>query len=194
MLKIHRNKIEDEKFVLYKLNEPDNFKCCQAFDCGNADLNEFFSCDARPHADQLIATTYCFKSKEAIHIPIAFVSLSNDAIIARKKRNLEALRTYLTNKIPDTKQYPTYPAVKIGRLGVASTYQGNNAGSYILNFIKELFLDENRTGCRFITVDAYNKENVIKFYKKNNFDFIHDKDKSGRTRSMYFDLKNLKCP
>ena len=29
-----------------------------------------------------------------------------------------------------------------------------------------------KTGCRFIVVDAYNKENVLHFYEKNGFKFF----------------------
>ena len=31
----------------------------------------------------------------------------------------------------------------------------------------------NKTGCRFIVVDAYNKENVLHFYGKNGFKFLY---------------------
>jgi hypothetical protein len=67
-----------------------------------------------------------------------------------------------------------------------------------MNMIKELFLINNRTGCRFITVDAYNNPDTLKFYKKNGFDFVLDGDldkkQRGRgeeddeTKIMYFDL------
>lgn len=51
-----------------------------------------------------------------------------------------------------------------------------NIGSHTLNMIKKLFVTENRTGCRFITVDAYNNEEVLQFYQKNEFQFFYDKD------------------
>jgi len=49
----------------------------------------------------------------------------------------------------------------------------------------------NRTGCRFLTVDAYNRDNILKFYTKNDFQFFYDKDKNRKTRAMFFDLKRL---
>ncbi len=52
-----------------------------------------------------------------------------------------------------------------------------------------MFLKDNRTGCRFITIDAYNNERTLRFYEKNDFTFFSDKDKNKKTRSMYFDLK-----
>ena len=56
---------------------------------------------------------------------------------------------------------------------------------------KKFFLEDNRTGCRFMTVDAYNNDRVIKFYKKNGFQFLSNKDTNKKTRIMYFDLKRL---
>ncbi len=47
--------------------------------------------------------------------------------------------------------------------------------------------DNQRSGCRFITVDA--NANAFHFYEKNGFSFITDKDKSNKNRAMYFDLK-----
>ncbi|VAW70858.1 hypothetical protein MNBD_GAMMA10-395, partial [hydrothermal vent metagenome] len=47
---------------------------------------------------------------------------------------------------------------------------------------------DNKTGCRFIVVDAYNKPEVIRFYKRNGFDFLHNGDKKEDTRIMIFDL------
>lgn len=56
-----------------------------------------------------------------------------------------------------------YPAILIGRLGVSSEYRGKglNIGSQILDFIKGWFRSfDNKTGCRFIVVDAYNNEKL----------------------------------
>jgi len=54
-----------------------------------------------------------------------------------------------------------------------------------------MFLRDNRTGCRFMTVDAYNNPQVINFYQKNGFAFLSEADQKKETRSMYFDLKRL---
>ncbi|MCK5591457.1 MAG: hypothetical protein KAI72_05830 [Candidatus Pacebacteria bacterium] len=52
--------------------------------------------------------------------------------------------------------------------------------------VKEMFLSDNRTGCRFITVDAYIKSTG--FYQKNEFEFYHSSDDDKNTRIMFFDL------
>ena len=61
-------------------------------------------------------------------------------------------------------------------------------GSYLIWALKMLFLTDNRTGCRFITVDAYNKSAVTEFYEKNDFEFLTEDDKKEKTRSMYSDF------
>ena len=60
--------------------------------------------------------------------------------------------------------------------------------------------DDNKTGCRFIVVDAYNKENVLHFYEKNGFKFLYSteslekeanhipEDEHLESRMMYLDL------
>lgn len=77
-----------------------------------------------------------------------------------------------------------------------------NIGSQILDFIKDWFRSEdNKTGCRFIVVDAYNNPQTLHFYEKNGFkplykteqeerDFLELSDEESlETRFMFFDLK-----
>jgi GNAT superfamily N-acetyltransferase len=79
--------------------------------------------------------------------------------------------------------------MKIGRLGVSNNFKGQGIGTIILDYIKELFITNNRTGCRFITVDAYGAS--LTFYERNGFGYLTSKDKGMDTRLMYFDLMKL---
>lgn len=67
--------------------------------------------------------------------------------------------------------------------------KGKNIGSFLLYFIKNFFIVNNKTGCRFITVDAY--LDAIPFYIKNGFVPLNEDDTDDRTRLLYFDLKDL---
>ena len=71
-----------------------------------------------------------------------------------------------------------------------------------MDFIKKWFRsDDNKTGCRFIVVDAVNEPSTIGYYIRNGFNPIYndesvekeffniDETDSLRTRMMYFDLK-----
>ncbi len=48
---------------------------------------------------------------------------------------------------------------------------------------------DNKTGCRFITVDAYAA--AIPFYLRNGFVPLNDEDIDEPTRLLYFDLNDL---
>jgi len=89
--------------------------------------------------------------------------------------------------LPSQKRFSSYPAVKLGRLGVHKDNSGKGLGTDIINYIKKLFITENRTGCTFITVDSYNNSRTLKFYADNGFKFLNDDDDK-KTRLMYFDL------
>lgn len=117
---------------------------------------------------------------------VAFFSLSNDAI--RRDSISSSGRRRVLKPIPRTKRYPTLPAVKIGRLAVASSRAGNGIGSEIIGFLKGWFTTGNKTGCRFIIVDAYNNPRTLSFYRKNGFVPLGDAKPTDATQLMYFDL------
>ena len=87
--------------------------------------------------------------------------------------------------------------MKIGRLGVNVKYQHKEKswGAFILNYIKQWMVTENKTGCRFITVDAY--QSAVPFYLKNGFLFMGSQERlryemhTGDTVAMYFDLMQI---
>lgn len=161
----------------------------QPFSCADADLDEFYLRDSIDGGHELMAVTYTMEDENSGEI-LAFFCVSNDAI---KKELVQSTYRRLTRALPQRKRYASMPAVKIGRLGVSSTSQGNGVGKMVLDFIKGWFTEGNKTGCRFITVDAYNTPQVISFYRRNGFDFLTEEkvDKFGnapKTRIMYFDL------
>ncbi len=173
------------------------------FDCGDEDLNAFFQEDAFNYDAQLLGRSYCFLSALEGDIAAVF-TLSNSAIrVAELPSNA---KRRLVKLIPWVKQGRNYPAVLIGRLGVSRKYRNQKIGSQIIDFIKAWFLsDHNKTGCRFIVVDAYNKEDVLHFYSNDNnkFSFLFKEecqeklynsvptDEILKTRQMYFDLATL---
>ena len=174
-----------------------------AFDCGDEDLNAFFQEDAFNYDAQLLGRSYCFLSALEGDIAAVF-TLSNSAIRVAELPNNAKRR--LVKLIPWVKQGRNYPAVLIGRLGVCRKYRNQKIGSQIIDFIKAWFLsNHNKTGCRFVVVDAYNKEDVLHFYSNanNKFSFLFKEesqeklynsipaDENLKTRQMYFDLATL---
>lgn len=153
------------------------------FTCEDGDLNDFFANVAIAHAAQLISVTWVFESKGHT---AAFFSVSNDAI--RPEEHGPETKARLVDRIPKPKTYPSLPAVKVARLGRHVAYHHAGLGDELMRFMKGFFLNKNKTGCRFITVDAYNKPAVLDYYARNSFVFFGNKDRRSRTRAMWCDL------
>jgi len=186
MRQIERNEFEDGGWILKKVGD---YGRLRSFDCGNSDLNDFFQNDCQIQKEELLSETYALFDEATGNdsFPVALIALCNDSV---KKADVLRFLQFTDPK----KKYPFYPAVKIARLGVRSEFKRQNLGSHMINMTKWLFLCDNRTGCRLLTVDAYNQPGVIGFYDSNDFQFLSDsrKDKRRRNRTMFYDLKRLK--
>lgn len=172
------------------------------FSCSNADLDDFFLNDSMKYQKELLGKTYCFVSKHDNNEIVAMFTLSNDSIRVDIIPNSRGKK--VNKQIPYEKRMRRYPGVLIGRLGVNLRYRHLGIGSQILDFIKSWFVDvQNKTGCRFLVVDAYNEEPLLNFYCHNGFEFLfssesqeaenlgYSHDTHLKTRLMYFDLRVL---
>ena len=62
-----------------------------------------------------------------------------------------------------------------------------------MNFIKSWFVDSsNKTGCRYLIVDAYNSDIPLAFYKKNGFDYIFSTEEQERDYRKIISNESLK--
>ncbi|OAV71267.1 hypothetical protein Barb4_00770 [Bacteroidales bacterium Barb4] len=171
------------------------------FKCSNEDLDDFFANEAYDYQKQLIGKTYYFALKENPRSIVCAFTIANSSVSVK---NLPNRGKKIKENIPREKHIGNYPAVLIGRLGVSSDYKRQHAGTELLNFIKSWFVNpNNKTGCRFVTVDAYNSPDVLSFYEKNGFCYLFSslkqeqektKNNNLKTRSMYFDLIELFGP
>jgi len=177
-----RNSIYYEGFVLEPITKG---MYPLSFDCHDSDINEFFQKDVLDHEKELFTRTYGlyeFNEELEKNSPlVGLISFSNDSV------RLKDFRDHAED-IPKKKRYASIPAVKIARLGIQKAYQRNGLGRLLLNMTKYFFLKDNRTGCRLLTLDAYNRDGVISFYEDSDFKFIHEKDKNRSTRIMFYDL------
>ncbi|WP_367186238.1 GNAT family N-acetyltransferase [uncultured Fibrobacter sp.] len=81
----------------------------------------------------------------------------------------------------------------IGRLAVSKDFQGHGIGSEILDFLKIWFSDShNKTACRFLAVDAYNAQSVLKFYGNNEFSFIFKSENEERASLQLHESEPLR--
>lgn len=174
---------------------------CKPFTCGDEDLDDFFANNAIAYEKELMGKTYCWVLREDVTTIVGMITLANAGIQTTHMQNHP--RRKLNDHINYNKQGRTYPAVLIGRLGVNIDFQGDSfrVGTQIMDFIKDWFRSyDNKTGCRFILVDAVNNEHTLAYYERNGFRplfpriddekaFYHiEESDSLRTRMYYFDL------
>lgn len=86
------------------------------------------------------------------------------------------------------------PAVKLGRLATDEEWARRGIGMAVLDYMKYWFVNGNKTGCRFIVVDAYNNKDTLNFYEKNDFEYLLTDDTEDKTRLMIFDLSRFQIP
>ena len=99
------------------------------FDCGDAELNDFFNDKAIPFKEQMLARTVFFRHIETKKIVCAF-SMSPNAL---KTSDLPgSRRKKVREHIPREKLLGSYPAFLIGRLGVATEFGGYGIGSQLM--------------------------------------------------------------
>lgn len=158
------------------------------FDCGDEDLNDFIKNEVQFYKKQLIAMPYVVVEKGKTDKVLAYFTLSNDKISVTDFASNNQFNKFKKKNFNKEKYLRSYPSVKIGRLGISKELHGVGIGTNIIDFIKLYFLEDNKTGCRFITVDAYNA--AVPFYEKNGFEFLVKKDETP-TQLMYFDLMSL---
>ena len=190
--------ILSDKGIFCRLDR-DMMGCVQSFSCGNEDLDEFFHGDFIVYAESLFGKSYCFIDAERTDDVMCAFTVSNASIFTNRLPN--ARKKKVGKEIPFQKRDLIYPAVLIGRLGIGVKYQHCHIGTELLEFIKSWFVEpENKTGCRYLIVDAYNENVPISFYQKNGFEFIFNSEEQEReyrhingdsplnTRLMYYDL------
>ncbi|KAA6333950.1 hypothetical protein EZS27_017681 [termite gut metagenome] len=187
--------LKDECFFSVLNNEVLNE--CKRISCGIDDLDEFFEQDVDNYTQQLLGKSYCFRLQIDSSTIVCVFTVSNSKLRVRDLPSSRKER--ITKNIPFEKRFDGYPAVLIGRLGVNIDYQRKGIGNELMEFIKNWFIDsDNKTGCRFIVVDALNseKQEAINFYKKNGFEFIFSTEEyekrytknGGDVKSMLFVL------
>lgn len=157
------------------------------FKCKDNDLNGFLFDDAHKYLTDLMAVTYLLEDL-SVDKTVAYFSLLNDKITFDPEQR--SIWNKLSRRVANAKRRKHYPAVKIGRLAISAEYAGQGLGRDIIRLVKFMFTHGNRTGCRFITVDAYC--DAVGFYQKCGFDFISEKDRGDATRLMFYDLKRFK--
>ena len=172
------------------------------FDCGNGDLNDFFNHDALDYKRQMLSQTCFFRYKISGATVCAF-SFSASSI---KTADLPGSRRKKVKElVPREKSLKSYPGILIGRLGVATDFGGQGAGSQLLGFIKDFCLINFSDFVRYLFVDAYNEPAIVRFYQKNDFVLVFSTEEQEKetyrqtldeplqTRYMFYDMMQWRC-
>ena len=182
-----QNSIKKSRLDFIRLQSDNTIK---QFDCGDSDLNDFILRRAPEFQKHLLSVSYACVDVDDASKVYAYCSLANDKVALDDfKDKTEFNRFRKKQGFPNEKRLKSYPAVKLCRLGVDESAKGHQIGTTVLNYIKAMFVFENKTGCRFLTVDAY--LDAVPFYVKNGFRFMNTDDDDPHTRLMFFDLMKL---
>ena len=89
-------------------------------------------------------------------------------------------------------RYKDYPAIKLARLAVDASLQGQGIGSQLVDFVIGLITEHVMpyTGCRFLVVDS--KPESVSFYAAKGFLQIGSSaDGRNKTTTMFIDLRRV---
>ena len=172
-----------------------------SFDCERESVNEFFREEAQGYQDELFGKTYYFCLPQNPSSVVAGFTVANASIFT--KHLSRTRREKIGSEVHHQKGLINYPSVLLAQLGVDRRYKGNHLGSQIIDFVSTWFVSQsNKSGCRYLIVDAYDEPELIQYYQRNKLQlFFSDKsqemkyrnwneDKDGQleTRLMYRDL------
>ena len=121
------------------------------FDCGDEQLNNFLFEDAKPSLELRVANTFILEDdgRIAAYFCILNDKVSKDEVIGSRWKKIRS-------NFPQSKQFRSYPTIKIGRFAVSKDYRGQQVGRRLMNIVKDLLHHSaSNSAFRFITVDAY---------------------------------------
>lgn len=129
------------------------------FDCGKPSLNDFLVNAHNHHRERLGLTSVLFHSDFGGRV-IGYFTLANDSLPLTTLEQGEL-------GLHDTVALKAYPAVKLGRLAVASDLQGQGVGEQIMDLVHGEILDSaSLSAARLVILDADNDPRIVKFYRK----------------------------
>lgn len=130
-----------------------------AFDCGEPALDEFLKSKAAQHQARRVSRTFVLTDSAQPRRILGYYSLSNSQIAREQLSDEEA------KALP---RHPV-PAVRLARLAVGRSEQGQRLGQWLLmDAIKRCALVGQQSGVYALVVDAKNEE-AKRFYERFGF-------------------------
>jgi len=129
------------------------------FDCGKPHLNEFLVNAPNFHRDRLGLTSVVFHRDLPGRV-IGYFTLANDSLPLTTSEQGDL-------GLHDAVVLKAYPAVKLGRLAVASDLQGQGVGEQVMDLVHGEILDSaSLSAARLVILDADDEARVVSFYRK----------------------------
>ena len=142
--------------------------------------------DAKPSLELRIANTFILLAddgRSAAYFCLLNDKVSKDEIIGSRWKRIRA-------NFPRSKQFRSYPTIKIGRFAVSVDFRGRNIDSDLIDMLKNMLrIASSHSAFRYITVDAY--LSAVPFYEKNGFIHLTKKDEDEYTRLMFYDMNEM---
>lgn len=148
----------------------------RSFCCSSQGLNEFLVDDAVSYDRRNITKTWLAIYDNEI---IGFFSLSSDSL---QLGDIEKEEMQYSDNEEERCAISYLPAVKLTKLAVSEHYERCGVGSYLVRMVKGM-LYELPIAVRFITLDAVNEPNVIRFYEKCGFSKTSTQNKAIREKN-----------
>lgn len=134
-----------------------------SFSCRKTRLDEFLRETSVFYHRERLGFTWVVVHEQCQDI-LAYFTLGNDALTLTSSEEADL-------SLPDYAGLTHFPAVKMGRLAVATPYQKTGVSRRVM----ELALDEVRgdqglsSAARLVVVDADNDETVLRYYERHGF-------------------------
>lgn len=134
----------------------------KGFDCGNEDLNRWFSQVARQHKDRGVSSTFVAVADNTSTEVLGFYAITVAELV-----NVDLPEQY-RKRLPEK-----VPAFRLGRLGASVRHKGQRIGeSLLFDAIDRITRISQEVGGVGIVVNA--KPTAIDFYKQYGFEQMLD--------------------
>ena len=185
-------------FAFFTLGEP--IREFSEFDCGRKEINQFFQNNALDYQNELFSKTYLLSPQNNLGKIAAAFTVANTCLFTRMLPN--SRKKKVGYEVRHSKGPINYPAILLGQLGVDAHFAGHGLGAQIIEFVAQWFSSrENKSGCRYLIVEAYNEDRLLSFYascglkpifndveQERIYRHINNDGKPLETRLLYRDL------
>lgn len=158
------------------------------FRCGEEDVELFLKVACR-WQDELVTVATCWMHGDVL---AGYMSTNMGALALGKTLPVDVgVEAVHFAEAEGSGFLKTYPALKIGMLGVCEDYHGKGLGSFMVSVaIGQADALSEKTGCRFVIVDSADTPRATRMYENAKFRRVPGQSKRATVAMFYDVLKN----